>query len=288
MQYARRRFLQLAGHCSVIYALDAAVTALGAAGRQPNRREKFARPRQNTDIHDGLAQRIKAVSNVFEVGSPEPDYAYVENLGDGRGYTVTQYGFCTYNEEVSQVIERYAADVPGNPLVRFLSQLPPVRWTGQRLEKFPAAWRKEVHTSALLPRACDEQADVLFFRPSLQRAADLGLHSAVGKSIIYDTLLQHGDADDPDSLSSIIKRTPLPRRAGDDQDGDDQSEFAFLRAFLAERLSVLKNASSPETRIAWRASTPRVDALLTLLQVNPDLTPPIRVMNREIDVVIPR
>ena len=56
-------------------------------------------------INPVMATRIKAISNVFEVGSPEPDYAYVEDLGDGRGYTVTQYGFCTYNGEVAWAIE---------------------------------------------------------------------------------------------------------------------------------------------------------------------------------------
>ena len=283
MQYPRRRILQVAVYCSSIYAIGAAVPAFCAPGRHSDRHEKFGGERQYTDLDDGLARQIKAVSNVFEVGSPEADYAYVENLGDGRGYTVTQYGFCTYNDEVSQVIARYAAAVPGNPLVSFLNQLPPVKWSHQRLDKFPAAWRQEVHASASLPHACDEQADLLFFRPALQRAADLGLRSAIGKSIIYDTLLQHGDADDPDSLSSIVGRTPPPRR-----DGDDQAEFAFLRAFLAQRLSVLQNASSAETRTAWRASAPRVDALLTLLETNPHLTPPIRVVNREIDVVIPK
>src|SRR4029079_12450427 len=70
-----------------------------------------------------LARRIKAISNVFEVGGPDPDYAYVEDLGDGRGYTVTQYGFCTYNSEVSQVIDRYDQAVQETRITRFLPQL---------------------------------------------------------------------------------------------------------------------------------------------------------------------
>ena len=57
-----------------------------------------------------VARRIKAISSVFEVGSPEPDYGYVENLDDGRGFTVTQYGFCTYNTEVADVIALIARE----------------------------------------------------------------------------------------------------------------------------------------------------------------------------------
>src|SRR5690349_18329491 len=63
---------------------------------------------------------IKAISNVFEVGRPEPAYDYVEALRDGRGFTVTQYGFCTYNDEVLSVIARIAGARPATPLRHFL------------------------------------------------------------------------------------------------------------------------------------------------------------------------
>ena len=228
-----------------------------------------------------LVRRIKAISNVFEVGGPEPDYGYVEDLGDGRGYTVTQYGFCTYNNEVAQVIDRYTEFVPDTDLKRFLAHLPPLSTGKQALTGFPAAWQKEIKGSQYLAVACDEEADELYVRPALKAATAAGVQSAVGKSILYDTWLQHGASSDPDSLTEILKR------ASDETGGvDGSSETDFLRTFLAIRKAVLREPANRETREVWRASASRVDALLRLLDSNPDLAPPIEVANADVDVVV--
>ncbi len=227
-----------------------------------------------------LARRIKAISNVFEVGRPEPDYAYVENLGDGRGYTVTQYGFCTYNSEVSQVIERYAAHVPDTPLKRFLPQLPPVKWTDQALGGFATAWREEIKTSEFLGRACDEEADVLYFNPAVEAAAALGIHSAIGKAIFYDTLLQHGAQHRSGFAADDHQAHP----------GGERRRREHLGSRVPEGVSwtsagrCWRSRTNRETRAVWRASARRVDALWKLLNGNPDLVPPIQVTNADVDV----
>ena len=66
----------------------------------------------------------------------------------------------------------------------------------------------------------------------------------------------------------------------------DSSEAEFLRTFLAIRKSVLHEPASRETREVWRASARRVEALLNLLNSNPDLAPPIEVSNADIHVVV--
>jgi chitosanase len=230
-----------------------------------------------------LFKRIKAISNVFEVGRAEPDYAYVENLGDGRGYTVTQYGFCTYNNEVSDVIARYAQDVPGTPLKRFLPHLPPLTHgvSTKALVGFPEIWHREIKASEFLANACDEEADKLYFRPALAAAEEAGVRSAIGKSIFYDTWLQHGASSDPDSLITILNRATAETGGI-----GKSSEADFLRAFLIIRKSVLHEPHNRATREVWRASSRRVDALLHLLDSNPDLDPPVEVTNADIHVVV--
>jgi len=94
------------------WALDTCV------GQQNNPRPRELNP------SDQEWAAIKAVSNVFEVGNPEPAFAYVEALRDARGYTATQYGFCTYNDEISSIIERIASSRPATPLRQFLPYLP--------------------------------------------------------------------------------------------------------------------------------------------------------------------
>jgi Glycosyl hydrolase family 46 len=289
MHMRRRDFLRLAGWTCLITTLATAkgiralavgraheqiATPLNGIGRPmpPN-----AEPASDAD----LVRRIKAISNVFEVGGSEPDYAYVEDLGDGRGYTVTQYGFCTYNSEVAQVINRYTELAPGTDLKRFLPYLPPLAKDKQALTGFSAAWQKEVKASEYLGIACDEEADKLYFVPALQAAAAAGVRSAIGKSIFYDTWLQHGASGDPDSLTAILKR------ATDKTGGVAvSSETEFLKAFLAIRKAVLHEPANRETRDVWRASARRVDALLHLLDSNPNLMPPIVVANADVDVVV--
>jgi Glycosyl hydrolase family 46 len=289
MHKSRRDFLYLAGRTGLIAILagakgvralavgpghDPIATPLNAIGMpMPHNTE----PASDAD----LVRRIKAITNVFEVGGPDPDYAYVEDLGDGRGYTVTQYGFCTYNNEVAQVIERYAQFVPDTDLKRFLVQLPPIATGRQALTGFPAAWQKEVNASEYLGIACDEEADKLYVRPALKAAASVGVTSAIGKSIFYDTWLQHGASSDPDSLSAILKRT-LGATGGIGV----RSEKEFLREFLVIRKAVLREPANRDTREVWRASARRVDALLHLLDNNPDLLPPIKVANGDVDVVV--
>jgi chitosanase len=290
MHGSRRDFLRSTGRACLAAAVATLSTAralAAGAGHDkidnplPLSLEGLPVPQTQAAPDADLARRIKAISNVFEVGRPEADYAYVENLGDGRGYTVTQYGFCTYNTEVTQVIARYAARVPETPLKHFLPELPPRKWTHQDLSGFAAAWRHEIKTSKLLGVACDEEADLLYFQPAVEAAAAVGVKSAIGKSIFYDTLLQHGAASDADSLPSILKRT-----IEENGDLEDNTEVEFLRAFLGVRRSVLEEPANRETREVWRASVRRVDALLDLLDKNPNLVPPIEVANSDDDIDI--
>ena len=65
-----------------------------------------------------------------------------------------------------------------------------------------------------------------------------------------------------------------------------RSEKEFLREFLAIRKAVLREPANRDTREVWRASARRVDALLHLLDNNPDLVPPIKVANADVDVVV--
>lgn len=228
-----------------------------------------------------LAARIKAISNVFEVGQPEAEYDYVEHLNDGRGYTVTNYGFCTGTGEVSLLIRRYADMVPDTPLKRFLMLMPPASSGRKGLSEFPDAWRAAIGAADGLVAVCDEEADRLFFNPALHAAEKAGIHSAVGKLIFYDTWLQHGGGDDPDSFNAIYSRA---RQSVASQSPCPESDF--LRAFLMIRKAVLLNPAERATRSVWRQSAPRIDALLRLLDSNPDLVPPITVANAEVHAVV--
>jgi chitosanase len=238
-------------------------------------------PPETVAHESALASRIKAISNVFEVGIPEPDYAYVENLEDGRGYTVTNYGFCTGTGEIAAVIQRYAKAAPATPLSRFLAMMPPRGNANSELTGFAALWRHEAGLSDRLADACEEEANRLFFDPAMAAAKASNIRTPIGKAVFYDTWLQHGADADRDSLRAIYSRT-LRLIGGPPQ----CSESDFLRTFLKVRRAVLLNPDNAKTRTVWRESVSRIDALRNLLDDNPLLVPPIRVSNAETDQTI--
>ena len=249
--------------------------------RQPGIPEFPVHP-QATDSMK-MKDRVKAISNVFEVGEPKADYAYVEDLGDGRGLTVTSYGFCTCNDEVTRIIKLYDSLAPGNALGRFLLVLAPGddALSSEKLAGFADAWSREAKASNLLPAVCEKFADQIYFDPAVRFARDAKIVTPVGLAILYDTLLQHGAGDDEDSLNAVYQRTVAqtawPNR-GTEQD--------FLHALLEVRRRVLANPHNSDTADVWRKSLPRVDALFGLLKNNPDLRPPVLVRNDEVSATI--
>ncbi len=286
MRCSRRYFLL--GTCGIAVGLGASSRgALAASVQTINMIANVAQEAERAMRLEGdpeeaaLAERIKAISNVFEVGTPEPEYDYVEKLGDGRGYTVTNYGFCTSTGEVAALINLYAALVPDAPLRRFLESMPPARDEDGDLDDFPVAWRAAIARSDRLAIVCNQEADRLYYAPAVAAAGAAGIKSPVGKLIFYDTWLQHGAGDDPDSFNAIFARAA--RKVGG---GPPFAEHAFLSAFLSIRKAVLQAPSDPATRKVWRQSAPRVDALANLLERNPNLAPPVTVANAEVHAVV--
>ncbi len=270
----RRNFIAAAGSVVLISALRSPPSHAMQPVMHPSRTK--------TPADKALARRVKAISNVFEVGRVTPDYSYVEDLGDGRGLTLTQYGLVTNELEVGWVIQKHQARRPDTKLARFLPALPP-HGSGTdalALDGFADIWRAEIAEGSSLRAACDEVADSLYFEPALAAAQAAGVTTPVGVLIFYDTYLQHGGGDDPDSFGAILARA----QSGGATDESVSPETDFLRRFLAVRRSVLMDPHNGDTTEVWRRSVTRVDALETLLERNPALRPPVIVANSEIRV----
>src|SRR5437899_462959 len=50
-------------------------------------------------------------------------YKYIEDIGDGRGYTAGIIGFCSGTGDMLDLVEYYTGKEPGNPLARYLPAL---------------------------------------------------------------------------------------------------------------------------------------------------------------------
>jgi chitosanase len=207
----------------------------------------------------------------------------VENLGDGRGYACGRAGFTTGTGDAYEVVKRYTNRVPHNPLAKFLPELERLNSLPEDSEKrgdvsglkgFKEAW-ESLGNDKVFREVQDEVVDEWYFQPAMNLANQVGIHTALGKAIFYDTIIQHGDGDDPDGLPALIAVTNK-KMGGTPKTGVDEKKW--LSAFLDVRRADLAHAHNPDTREEWAQSVGRVDSLKQLLKSgNFDLNGPFTI-----------
>ncbi|MFJ9243254.1 chitosanase [Streptomyces sp. NPDC101776] len=162
-------------------------------------------------------------------------YGYVQDIGDGQGYTAGIIGFCTGTHDLLVLVERYTAAHPDNGLARYLPALRRVDGTDshQGLDPgFPAAWRAEAKVPAF-QSAQDAERDRIYFDPAVSTAKRDGL-GPLGQFIYYDAMVFHGPGTD--GFYGIRKRAT--QRAEPPAQGG--SEEAYLNAFLDVRRATMR------------------------------------------------
>jgi chitosanase len=170
-------------------------------------------------------------------------------------------GFTIQSGSMLEVIEKYTAKEPANELAQYIPRLRELNQTTIHevtgMPGFVEAWQRAAQ-DPLMQQTQDEAVDMTF-NPAMLVAEQLGLHTALGKLIIYDAMVQHGLGDaDPDGLVAIIRRTQA-RLQGDP--AHSANEKKWLRVFGEERRKILACANEPETRQTWAPSVERVDFL---------------------------
>jgi chitosanase len=171
-------------------------------------------------------------------------YSYIEDIGDGRGYTAGIIGFCSGTGDMLQVVQEYADLEPGNALASYLPALQAVNGSASHagLDGFPEAWRAAA-SDTLFQKAQGDQRDKSYFNPAVSLAQSDGL-GTLGQFIYYDAAVMHG----ADGLGSI-RAAALATAATPAQRGD---ETAYLNAFLDARVVEMKKEAA-------HSDTSRVD-----------------------------
>ena len=176
-------------------------------------------------------------------------YPYIEDIGDGRGYTAGIIGFCSGTGDLLELVRAYTDAAPGNPLAAFIPALEKVDGTDSHEglgDEFTSAWQSAAEDPAFRS-AQDDERDRVYFDPAVARAKADGL-GALGQFAYYDAIVMHGPGDEDISFSGIrdaaIAREATPAEGGD--------EVAYLNAFLDERERVmeLEEAHSDTTRVS--------------------------------------
>ena len=162
-------------------------------------------------------------------------YAYIQDIGDGQGYTAGIIGFCTGTHDLLVLVEHYTAAHPDNGLARFIPALRKVDGTDshQGLDPgFQTAWRAEAKVPAF-QAAQDAERDRIYFDPSVSTARRDGL-GPLGQFIYYDAIVFHGPGTD--GFYGIRERAM--RLAKTPAEGG--SEKAYLSAFLDIRRATMR------------------------------------------------
>jgi len=241
---------------------------------------QLAVPARSSDSSLSPAQKRRAeqLTSIFENDTPELQYDYVEDIGDGRGYTAGRAGFCTGTADAVQVIRHYNTLRPGNSLQKYMDELEALvaafLETGEphgdtsgldAVGSYADDWRERADDPSFRASQ-DIVVDRLYFLPAMEHASRLGLATALSKAVLYDTIIQHGEEGDA-SLTDLIERTHQALGVGSPAEVDEE---AWLREFLQQRYEVLDGTD------VWHESRGRVEQFRELLDLgNLDLQGPI-------------
>ncbi|WP_370378084.1 chitosanase [Catenulispora sp. GAS73] len=170
-------------------------------------------------------------------------YASIEDISDGRGYTAGTAGFSSANGTLLDLVNLYTQRVPHNVLAAYLPALRAVNGSSSHLgldPDFTSAW----HTAALDPafqRAQTDETDRLYFNPAVAQAKADGLH-ALGQFAYFDAMIANGSRTDPAGFTAIraaaLKQARTPAQGGD--------EATYINAFLGARKAAMHASAARE------------------------------------------
>jgi chitosanase len=175
-------------------------------------------------------------------------YKYIEDIGDGRGYTGGIIGFCSGTHDMLELVELYTQRKPGNVLAKYLPALREVDGSDSHEGLDPgytADWKKAA-ADPEFQKAQNDERDRVYFNPAVKQGKADGV-GVLGQFAYYDAIVMHGDGDDSTSFSSIRKRA-LAKAEPPAQGGDEK---AYLNAFLDARVRAMEQeeAHSDTSRV---------------------------------------
>jgi chitosanase len=191
------------------------------------------------------------------------EFGYLEDIGDGRGYTGGIVGFCSGTSDMLALVTEYTRRSPANPLARYRRALRTVDGSDSHAgldPGFPAAWRAAA-LDPMFQKTQEDERDRMYFRPAVAMATADGLR-ALGQFAYYDAAVMHGVSGLRAIRTAALTVAKTPAQAGD--------EIAYLTAFLDARVREMRTEEA-------HSDTSRVDTAqrVFLRNGNLDLDSPL-------------
>ncbi|MEU7903242.1 chitosanase [Actinoplanes sp. NPDC049118] len=171
-------------------------------------------------------------------------FSYIEDIGDGRGYTAGIIGFCSGTGDMLELVEAYTATRPGNVLAKYLPALRNVNGSSSHAgldPNYTRDWRSAA-SDPVFRAAQESERDRVYFNPSVRDGKADGVR-ALGQFAYYDAAVVHGYEGMRSIRDRALRRARPPAQGG--------NETTWLNAFLDERVVEMKKeeAHSDVTRI---------------------------------------
>jgi len=184
-------------------------------------------------------------------------YGYIEDIGDGRGYTAGIVGFCSGTHDMLELVEYYTERHPDNPLAEYLPALREVDGTDSHEGLDPGytdAWQAAAETPEF-QAAQEHERDRVYFEPALALAKSDGV-GTLGQFAYFDAIVMHGEGGLESIRADAIGTADTPANGGDETD--------YLNAFLDARVEEMKTEPAHE-------DTSRVDTAQRVFLQNGNL-----------------
>jgi chitosanase len=243
------------------------------------------------EISDKQKLTIEQLTSIFENGTPDFDYSYIEDIGDGAGVTAGRVGFNTNAGDLLNVVIDYVSMKPKNnppELAKYIVCLQSIVNTSQYACLYPSVSQADMATEAFksdglatvdfgkaweeaqdrdMKKSQDRFVEASYFNPAKEAANSFGLKSALGLAMIYDTVIQ---MDSLEQMAAYTQSQFAPTHGGRTTPQNSREELDWLKIYQAERKSVLSSTPIGAT------TTGRVDSLDQILDSgNLDLALPI-------------
>jgi chitosanase len=190
-------------------------------------------------------------------------FGYIEDIGDGRGYTGGIIGFCSGTSDMLAVVNEYTRRKPVNVLAKYLPALRTVDGSDSHAgldPGFVAAW-KSAATDPIFQKVQEDERDRGYFDPAVLLAKNDGLR-ALGQFAYFDAAVMHGMDGLRGIRSQALLTAKTPTQGGD--------ETAYLTSFLDARVKEMQTEEA-------HSDTSRIDTgqRAFLQRSNLDLAPPL-------------